>query len=132
MGLVGLSALVAPAGAAADAVSTLRATGKVTCRPSLPNFCHNMHVACSGKTSVQTFSFTLRASAAGASLQGPPGARAVLEPYRSGTIEWAPASEYVIIRPGAANGYVKLLSNGNYIFRHYLQHEGVMSLGTCA
>jgi hypothetical protein len=36
-----------------------------------------------------------------------------------------------MLLPRRASGYVKLLADGTYSFRHYSQHIGVMSIGRC-
>jgi hypothetical protein len=51
--------------------------------------------------------------------------------YENANVEWDKDSGYVLLWPQAANGYVKLLSDGRYVFRHYIQGRGVMSLGQC-
>ena len=38
---------------------------------------------------------------------------------------------YVILRPQGRAGYIKLLANGKYSFRHYSQDVGIMSYGQC-
>jgi hypothetical protein len=44
----------------ASALLKLRQGAEPSCQPTLPHFCENMHVRCSGQTSVPTFEFKLR------------------------------------------------------------------------
>jgi hypothetical protein len=51
--------------------------------------------------------------------------------YENADVEWDKDGEYVLLQPKAAKGYLKLLGDGKYVFRHYIQDVGVMSLGKC-
>ena len=126
---------LASAGAAAqsvDAVSRPKRDGHVACAPAVPHFCANLHVSCAGVTAVPTFAFSLRVTPAGAALDAEGHARAFVEQYAGGSVEWSSDGGYVIVRPASAGGYIKLFRDGRYVFRHYPQHEGIMSLGSCA
>lgn len=134
----GLAALASALGAAAagDARATsvldaLRQTGEVSCQPALPFFCANLHVSCAGKTPIPTFAFRLRAAGATGSIEAAPGTEDVRRPFEGAHLAWDEAGAYVILRSAATNGYVKLLADGRYSFRHYVQHTGVMSIGHC-
>ena len=126
---------VASAGAGAqprDAVAKLKREGQIACEPSVPYFCVNMHVSCAGKTTVRTFPFSLRVTAMGGALDAPAPAEGFVEEYAGARVEWSSDALYVIVRPARSGGYVKLVRDGTYVFRHYPQHEGIMSLGTCS
>jgi hypothetical protein len=130
-----LAVAFASAGAGAqprDAVSKLKREGRIACEPYVPYFCVNMHVSCAGKTTVPTFPFSLRVTAAGVALDAPPSAEAFVEEYAGARVEWSNDHLYVIVRPARSSGYLKLVQDGTYVFRHYPQHEGIMSLGTCS
>ncbi|MFZ2652081.1 MAG: hypothetical protein WA210_18440 [Burkholderiaceae bacterium] len=114
------------------AISELRKMGEVACQPSLPFFCSNMHVSCSGQTSIRTFPFKLRATSSRGSIESAPETENIRQQYEDGRAEWDSEGTYVILRPRRTNGYIKLLSDGTYSFRHYSQHLGVMSLGHCS
>jgi hypothetical protein len=135
LGAVSVLLGVASAGAGAqppDALSRLKRDGHVACEPSVPYFCANLHVSCAGRTAVPTFAFSLRATPAGAALDAGPHARAFVEQYAGGSVQWSSDGRYVIVRPARTGGYIKLFRDGRYVFRHYPQHEGIMSLGSCA
>jgi len=109
----------------------LRQAGEVSCQPTLPHFCENMHVRCSGQTSVPTFEFMLRTTSSTGSLELATTSEEFQQRYENANVEWDKDSGYVLLWPKATNGYVKLLSDGRYVFRHYIQSRGVMSLGQC-
>lgn len=126
LGLAG----AAPAAAAADApLLKLRQGGEVSCRAKEPVFCENVHVRCSGRTSVRTFPFALRAAAGTVELVS--AAQAFQRRYQDASVEWDKDGTYVLLQPKRTNGYLKLLADGQYVFRHYIGSVGVMSLGTC-
>ena len=113
------------------AILKLRQGGELSCEPALPHFCENVHVRCAGKTAVATFPFKLRAA---------PGSKSVAlvaqdeedqRIYVGASSVWAEDSSYLLLSPRSANGYVKLSSDGKYVFRHYILGRGVMSLGLC-
>ena len=109
----------------------LRQAGEVSCQPTLPHFCENMHVRCSGQTSVPTFEFRLRTKNGTGSLELTTTSEEFQRRYESADVEWDKDGGYVLLWPKATNGYVKLLPDGKYVFRHYIQGLGVMSLGHC-
>ena len=122
----------AVAGNAPDsAIARLAQTGEVSCQPSLPYFCSNMHVSCSGQTTIETFPFKLRANPGEGSIESAPGTASLRMQYENGRVEWDREGTYVILRPRLANGYIKLLSDGTYSYRYYSEHAGVMSIGRC-
>jgi hypothetical protein len=98
----------------------------------MPVFCGNIHVSCSGPSSTQTFPFTLRATRTHGAIESASDTTGMTERYRNARIEWHGADEYVILRPHRANGYVKMLADGTYSFRHYSEHVGMMSRGLCS
>jgi hypothetical protein len=114
-----------------DALARLKREGQITCQPAHPYFCANLHVTCLGRTTLPTFSFTLRISASGPALDAPKEAQAFAELYAGSQLDWSPDGLYLIISPVHAAGYIKLFQDGKYVFRYYPQHEGVMSLGSC-
>lgn len=114
-----------------SAIAKLAQAGKVSCQPSLPFFCGNIHVACSGATSIKTFPFKLRATFTDGSIESTSATGGIREQYASARVEWQSDGAYVILRPRLANGYIRLLSDGTYSFRHYVQHVGMMSRGHC-
>lgn len=132
----GIAWLAAAGAAVANGADTapllkLRQAGEVSCQPTLRYFCENMHVRCSGQTSVPTFEFRLRTTSGAASLELITASEEFQQRYESANVEWAADGSYALLWPKAANGYVKLLPDGKYVFRHYIQGLGVMSLGQC-
>ncbi len=112
-------------------IQKLATTGEVACQPALPFYCGNMHVSCAGLTSIATFPFKLRATAVVGTIESAPGTESVRGPYENGRVDWEPAGAYVIVSPRSGSGYIKLLADGSYSFRHYAQHGAAMSLGRC-
>lgn len=109
----------------------LRQGGELSCQPTLPHFCENMHVRCSGKTTVPTFEFSLRNATTTVALELTTTAEDFQRQYQSQNVEWDKGGSYVLLSPKASNGYIKLHSDGKYVLRHYIQGLGVMSLGHC-
>lgn len=124
-----LVCLALPAGAVDAPLEKLRQGGEVSCRSPEPFFCENVHVRCAGRTSVETFPFTLRA--ASGSVELVTAAQEFQRAYQGAEVEWDREGTYVLLMPRGANGYVKLLADGKYVFRHYIGSAGVMSLGSC-
>lgn len=114
-----------------SAIAKLAQTGKVSCQPSLPVFCSNIHVSCSGPSSVRTFPFKLGATRTHGSIESIADTAGIAEQYENGRVEWHNDDAYIILRPHQANGYIKMLADGSYSFRHYAQHAGTMSRGHC-
>ncbi len=120
----------AAAGDPADATfSRLRQGGEVSCQPTLPYFCENMHVKCVGQTPVATFQFRLRGGKGSVELVTAEDEFA--RRYENAHVEWDKEGGYVLLLPRQEGGYLKLLADGKYVFRHYIQSRGVMSLGAC-
>ena len=115
-----------------NAIAKLAKTGEIFCRPSLPYFCSNMHVSCAGQTSIETFAFKLKASQSLGTIESASGSGGLAMQYHNGRVEWDQEGQYVILTPHATSGYIKLVSDGTYSFRHYSQHIGVMSIGRCS
>jgi len=124
-----LSFAAAAAGAAADPLHTLRQGGEVSCRSAEPFFCENVHVRCAGRTPVPTFPFILRSAAGSVVLVTEQSE--FEQRYANAEVRWGEDGTYVLLQPKGAPGYLKLLADGKYVFRHYRQGVGVMSLGRC-
>ena len=104
---------------------------EVDCQPALPYFCRNIHVACSGRTEIRTFPFTLRANSSRGWIESKSDTSGIRKSYENGSVDWGRDGTYVIVRPQGREGYIKLLANGKYSFRHYSQDVGIMSYGSC-
>lgn len=113
------------------ALSDLKREGRIACQPAIPYFCANVHVSCTGRTSVPTFPFRLRVTPAGVALDGPAAAEIFVEQYSDAQVEWSNDGQYVILSPARSRGYIKIFHDGRYVFRHYQHNEGFMSLGLC-
>ena len=130
--LVWMSAQAVPALAAPESVtSALARTGTASCKPALAFFCRNIHVRCSGRSTIPTFAFDITINAGQAVLK-PTGdnGEATMAP-RSGPVEWANDQAYVIVWLRPRPGYLKIAADGRYIFRHYFRDTGYMSYGSC-
>ena len=129
--LFGSSGFATESTAPQTAITKLAKTGAVSCQPALPSFCSNLHVSCSGQTPINTFPFKLRANLLHGSIESEPEPEGLQRQYENGRVEWDREGMYVIVLPRLASGYIKMLSDGTYSFRHYSQHVGVMSVGRC-
>lgn len=125
-------ACAAEGNATQSVVAKLAQTGEVSCHPTLPSFCANLHVSCSGQTSIQAFPFKLRANPSHGTIESAPGTESLRVQYENGRVVWDEDGAYVMLLPRLASGYIKLLADGTYSFRHYSQHIGVMSIGRCS
>jgi hypothetical protein len=113
------------------ATSLLARAVEVDCQPALPFFCRNIHVACSGRTEVRTFPFTLRVNSSRGWIESTSDASGIWKPYENASVDWGKDGTYVILRPQGREGYIRLLANGKYSLRHYSQDVGIMSHGQC-
>lgn len=114
-----------------NAAATLARTGEVSCEPSLPVFCANIHVSCSGRSSIPTFPFKLRASGTRGWIESDADTAGIAQQYENGRLEWDADAASVILRPHQSPGYIKLLADGSYSLRLYSSHAATMSLGRC-
>jgi hypothetical protein len=122
----------ATSGAAPSALAKLIEAGEVFCQPAWPVFCDNIHVSCSGPSTLRAVPFKLRAVADRVSIEPASDPAGLGELYRDGRVEWASDRSYVLLRPARANGYIKLQADGKYSFRHYAQDAAAtMSRGHC-
>lgn len=103
----------------------------VHCQPALPFFCANIHVSCSGRTELRTFAFELKAQSDRGGIESAAGSAGIQALYEDGRVDWDPEAAYVILRARGTRGYIKLLADGRYSFRHYAQDTGLMSHGHC-
>ena len=132
LALAGATGFAAAAGDTVQgAVATLRRSGEVMCQPALPVFCYNIHVSCSGPTTTPAFPFTLRAARDDGSIESSADTSGIAADYQRGRVEWDDEGAYVILRPQHAAGYIKVLADGSYSFRHYTPSGGTMSRGQC-
>jgi hypothetical protein len=128
---LGLLGFAVGAGAAQSALEKLAQTGALACLPALPFFCGNTHVSCSGRTTMPTFPFKLRATPGRAWIESDADTSGISGLYKNARIDSDKDGAYVLFRPRAAAGYIKLLADGRYSFRHYAQDIGTMSHGHC-
>lgn len=126
---LGFAGAAPAAGTAGTPLLELRQGGEVSCQAKEPFFCENVHVRCSGRTSVRTFPFALRSAAGTVELVT--ATQEFQRGYQDASVEWDEDGTYVLLLPKRTNGYVKLLADGQYVFRHYIGSLGVMSLGAC-
>ncbi|HEY6512464.1 MAG TPA: hypothetical protein VI032_10820 [Burkholderiaceae bacterium] len=112
-------------------LATLAQAGEVSCQPALPVFCSNIHVSCSGPSAIRTFAFTLRASGVLGSIESAADTSGIGPLYAKARAEWSTHDGTVILWPQQGPGYIKLLADGRYSFRHYGEHTATMSHGQC-
>ena len=103
----------------------------VECTPAFPVFCHNIHVSCAGPTELKTFPFKLRVRSDRAWIEAAPDAADFVRLYSDARIERGDAEGYIILRPAGGPGYIKLLADGRFSFRHYPESTGIMAHGRC-
>jgi hypothetical protein len=97
---------------------------EVDCEPAHPFFCLNIHAGCAGRTEVPTVPFKLKADGERGwivSASGEEHARA----------ERGSDDTRVILWPHGRRGYIRLMTDGRYSFRHYVGDTGIMSYGEC-
>ena len=126
-----LAAGIAGASGTQSPLAKLATTGMVSCQPAMPVFCRNIHVSCAGPSALKAFPFDLRATRAEGSIESASDTTGMAKRYARARIEWDAAGEYVLLRPQEGNGYVKLLADGSYSFRHYEKEAATMSRGHC-
>lgn len=126
-----LAAGLAGAKESRTAIAKLAQAGAVACQPAHPVFCSNIHVFCSGPSALKTFAFKLRATRAQGSMEGPADTAGVAAQYENARVQWHHKDGYVILRPRQGNGYLKMLADGSYSFRHYSRDDATMSRGHC-
>jgi hypothetical protein len=114
-----------------SAISILAQAGEVSCQPLLPFFCSNIHIGCSGLTTIPTFPFRLRATSSHASIESKADTSGIWELYEDGRVEWGRDDTYIIVRPRRGNGYIKISADGTYSFRRYSGDAASMSHGHC-
>jgi hypothetical protein len=80
---------------------------------------------------VPTFEFTLRTQGSAGSLELVATSEAFQRRCEGAHVEWDKDGGYTLLWLEEGPGYVKLLVDGRYVFRHCIQGLGVMSLGQC-
>jgi len=131
--LLSMTALPTASVAAKESVTDeLARNGTVTCRPALHYFCRNIHVGCSGRSSIPTFTFDVTVTNDRASLKQTTSIESspATSP-RSGPVSWADDNGYAIVRLRPTPDYLKIVADGSYSFRHYSDGTGYMSYGKC-
>jgi membrane protein YqaA with SNARE-associated domain len=107
-------------------------TVDVQCVPALSVFCHNIHVSCAGPTDLRTFQFKLRVASDRGWIEAGRDGADFQQQYANAHIAWDNADGSVILTPRGRPGYIKLLADGRFSFRHYPDDTGgVMSYGRC-
>jgi len=131
--LLSMAALPTASVAAKESVTDeLARNATVTCQPALHYFCRNIHVGCSGRSSIPTFTFDVTVGNDRASLmqktpvESPPG-----PPPRSGPVSWADDNGYAIVWLHPTPDYLKIVADGTYSFRHHSRGTAYMSYGSC-
>jgi len=118
---------------ATDSVTDeLARNGTVTCQPTLDYFCRNIHVGCSGRSSIPTFTFDVTMNKDRASLTQKAAVETRTVPaVRTGPASWADDNGYVIVWLRPSMDYLKIVAGGSYSFRHYSGGTAYMSYGQC-
>jgi len=131
--ILSMTALPTATVAAQETVTDeLARNGAVTCQPTLDHFCRNIHVGCSGRSSIPSFTFDVTISGDRASLkQKTPVESPQGPPPRSGPVSWADGNGYAIVWLRPTPDYLKIVADGSYIFRHYSGGTAYMSYGKC-
>jgi hypothetical protein len=130
--LLSMSAQAVPALASPTSVTAeLARRGTATCEPAQAFFCENIHVGCSGRSTIRTVSFDITIKAKHAWLKQRTDTREPTMAPRSGPIEWANDDAYVIVWLRPRPDYLKISSDGSYSFRHTSGGTATMSNGIC-
>jgi hypothetical protein len=113
------------------AVSTCARALEADCEPAHPFFCMNIHAGCAGRTETATFPFKLKADGARGSIESASDTSDMRQLYENGRAEWGGEDTRVIVWPNRGRGYIRLLTDGRYVFRYYRGDAGIMSYGNC-
>lgn len=112
-----LGAALLPAAAAGDGRRAF------DCRPALPYFCGNIHVSCSGATTLPTRRFVLSVAGTSARVDFA-GAPAPVRGTASGEHD-------LVVRLEGGRDWIRIHADGRYSHRVYRERGPVMSRGTC-
>ena len=113
-------------------LTKLAKEGDVNCNPALRYFCANIHVGCSGRTSIPTFPFSILLINKQVQIKAAMNSPEIRDLFKDKyNIYWAQNSDYILIHFHARRGYIKVLENGKYRFRYYRNGFAVMSYGWC-
>ena len=130
--LLSMSAQAVPALASPKSVTAeLARRGTATCVPARAFFCENIHVGCSGRSTIPTVSFDIAIKGEHAWLKQTADTGEPTMAPRSGPIEWENDDAYVIVWLRPRPDYLKISSDGRYSFRHTSRGTAIMSNGTC-
>ena len=84
----------------------------------------NIHAGCAFRTDMPTFRFRLKAQGERGRIESSPD-------YGEARAEWGSDETRVILWPDGKRGYIRLMRDGRYSFRHYAGDTGIMSYGEC-
>ena len=110
-----------------DIPAILAEKGRVECQPAIPFFCRNIHVSCSGQSTIRTQPFELIVTGERGMLVYDMGKPAGPD---SGPVRIA--DDYALLRLRPDADYVRVEADGRYSFRIYLKGIALMSHGTCS
>ena len=115
-----LFAILASLPGAAAAADTMQG---FACRPTLPVFCRNIHVGCSGVTEIPTAAFDVAVAGETARLEVE-GREAALTGRVFGSGD-------LVIRLEAGRDWIRIQEDGRFSHRIYRNGHAAMSYGTC-
>tara|TARA_B110000046_G_scaffold114266_1_gene121523 strand:- start:164 stop:952 length:789 start_codon:yes stop_codon:yes gene_type:complete len=96
---------------------------RYTCRPTLPIFCHNIHVSCSGRTNIPTSPFAISISKMTAVLN--------FEDKKQSISGHATQNGDLVINFSDSRAWIRIETDGNYSHRIYPKGDAAMSYGVC-
>lgn len=96
---------------------------RYTCRPHLPVFCRNIHVSCSGPTTVPTSKLEIWISGE--------KARLVFEGAEPDVFADVVRGQELVLRFNASQNWIRIEPGGRFSHRIYLQKGAAMSYGMC-
>jgi len=93
------------------------------CKPALPVFCRNIHVSCSGKTTIPTSPFEIFLT----------GSSAYVVFGKSGKqiADSVTGSGDRVVRLSQSRDWIRIRTNGRYSHRTYRDGHAAMSYGLC-
>jgi hypothetical protein len=116
--------------ASSSVLTTLAKEGAVSCQPALRYFCANIHVSCSGRSSISAFPFEILIHGGQAEISADNQTMAGLLRDKH-SFHWSSDGRYLLIKFRFNQGYLKVSESGKYSFRYYQAGSALMSQGRC-
>ena len=103
----------------------------VDCQSTEPFFCANVHISCSGQSRIKTFDFTLKVDGE-SGVVNVINANSEYEDSFAGRITRGENGRYLIFRPNDSRDYFKVMADGSFSQRRYVNKNALMTYGRCS